>query len=154
MADLNEVVLLHKACPECKATFFLCERCARHHRYCSRPCSRLARLRLHREANRLYQQTEHGRQDHRDRQSAYRERLAQKRVTDQDSLLITCPASSFCGPAETSSAERPKTPDSAGAASQPPRAPRIQPEVRWCCRFCGRWGRWINPFPPNPRRRR
>jgi hypothetical protein len=85
MAVLDEIVLLRRTCArnECLAIFFLCRSCNRGHRYCSRACSRETRLRQRRCANRRYQQSTEGRDDHRDRQRAYRQRRGQARVTDQ-----------------------------------------------------------------------
>lgn len=151
MAVLGEVVFRRRTCArsECLAVFFLCPRCDRGQRYCSLACRGQARLHQRRCANRRYQQSKEGREDHRDRQQEYRRRQAQARVTDQGSLSVTCPALSTCGPVEASPVEGP---DKSGVPSLP-RFPRIQPGVRLCCQVCGRMGRFIDPFPTIPRRR-
>ena len=155
MAALDEVVLRQRFClgAECHAVFFLCSRCDRGQRYCSVACRQQARCRQRRRANRRYQQSPEGRLDHRDRQRRYRRRRAQRAsqasVTDQSSLSITCPASSFCG-------TDPVAPVKAPAESRArllPRWPETRPGIWLCCRICGRTGRFINPFPRIPRRR-
>jgi hypothetical protein len=60
-------------------------------------------------------------------------------VPDHGSLLIASPASSERGASSgvTLLAQRPET----------------RPGVWLCCRVCGRSGRFVDPFPPIPRRR-
>jgi hypothetical protein len=70
-------------------------------------------------------------------------------VTDQGSLLSAGPASSSCGAVEAASADAAKP---AVAAVFPP-WPENRPGVRLGCRVCGRLGRFIEQFPPIPRRR-
>ena len=151
MAAHAEVVLRQRFCHvgECRAMFFLCTHCDRGQRYCSRACSRQARLRQHRSANRRYQQSPEGRLDHRDRQQQYRERRCRARVTDQGSILNVCSASSPCGSVEAVSVDAGKP---AAAAVSPP-SPENRPGMRLYCRVCGRVGRFIDQFPPIPRRR-
>ncbi len=129
--------------------FFLCSHCDRGQRYCSLACRRQARLRQHRAANRRYQQSPEGRLDHRDRQQQYRERRCRARVTDQGSILSVGSASSPCGAVQATSPEAQRP---AAAAGLPP-LPENRPAVRLCCRICGRAGRFIDQFPPIPRRR-
>lgn len=129
--------------------FFLCSHCDRGQRYCSFACRRQARLRQHRAANRRYQQSPEGRLDHRDRQQQYRERQCRARVTDQGSIVSVCPASSQCGAVEAPSPDAHKP----AVAASLPRLPGNRPGVRLCCRVCGRAGRFIDQFPPIPRRR-
>jgi len=125
MAVVGEVVLRPRFClgSECRALFFLCSRCDRGQRYCSRSCRDQARRRQQRGANRRHQQSPEGRLDHRDRQRQYRHRRAQARVTDQGSLSIAGPALSECGPVGSNSdrSSRPIrrrfTPSRAGDAS-------------------------------------
>ena len=146
-----EVVLRQRFCyaDECRAMFLLCSNCDRGQRYCSLECRRAARLRQHRAANRRYQQSLEGKLDHRDRQQRYRERRCRARVTDHGSILIICSASSVCGTEEGIS------PDAQQSAAAPvlPRWPENRPGIRLCCRVCGRVGRFIDQFPPIPRRR-
>jgi len=150
MAAHGEVVLRQRFCfaSECRALFFLCPHCDRGQRYCSVACRQQARLRQRRLANRRHQQSPEGRLDHRDRQRQYRQRRCQARVTDQGSLLIACSASFLHGTTEATS------PDTARpAAAIFPRWPENRPGVQLRCRVCGRVGRFIDPFPPIPRRR-
>jgi len=76
---------------DCHVVFMVCGPCDRGQRYCSQPCRAGARQRQRREANRRYQKTEAGREIHRCRQRAYRERQAGVRVTDQARRTITPP---------------------------------------------------------------
>jgi hypothetical protein len=151
MAAHEEVVLRQRFCHagECRAMFFLCSHCDRGQRYCSLACRQQARLHQHRSANRRYQQSLEGRLDHRDRQRQYRERRCRARVTDQGSLSSTYSASFPCGAVEATSADAAKP---ATAVLFPP-WPENRPGVRLCCRVCGRVGRFIDQFPPIPRRR-
>jgi hypothetical protein len=151
MAVSGEVLLRLRVClaGDCRATFFLCSRCDRGQRYCSRACSRQARLHQHRQANRRYQQSPEGKLDHCDRQRAYRRCRAQARVTDHSSLLIPSPASSEGGKVDAIAKEALPRSKAAGL----PRWPEQRPGVRLCCRICGRAGRFVDPFPSIPRRR-
>jgi hypothetical protein len=150
MAAHGEVVLRQRFCHagECRAVFFLCSYCDRGQRYCSLACRRQARLRQHRSANRRYQQSPEGRLDHRDRQQQYRQRRCRARVTDQGSLLSVGSASSPYGAVEAASVDAGKP---AAAVVSP--WPENRPGIRLCCRVCGRVGRFIDQFPPIPRRR-
>jgi hypothetical protein len=151
MAAHREVVLRQRFCHavECRALFFLCAHCDRGQRYCSLACRRQARLRQHRSANRRYQQSPEGRLDHRDRQQQYRERRCRARVTDQGSLLSVGSASFQCGVVEATLPDAPKP----AAVGVFPCWPENRPGIRLCCRVCGRLGRFIDQFPPIPRRR-
>jgi len=147
----GEVVLRLRVClrGECRATFFLCPHCDRGQRYCSLHCRDQIRLDQRRSANRRHQQSPEGRLDHRDRQRAYRCRRALERVTDQGSLLILSPSSSECERMDAISAGALPKADSTWL----PRCPEKRSGVWLCCRVCGRTGRFIDPFPPIPRRR-
>jgi len=140
MATNDEVVLKLRLCVrgECRAIFFLCARCDRGQRYCSVTCRSQARLRQRRCANRRHQQSPEGRLDHRDRQRRYRRRRMRASVTDQGSLSITCPALSLREPLPARRVEA---------------AAESGPGLRLRCWVCGRPGRYIDPFPPIPRRR-
>lgn len=93
MAAFPEEILYQGECryPGCSTVWVICRPCYRGQRYCWKGCSGLARLEKKREYNRRHQQTETGREDHRDRQEAYRRRLAElgngrpprENVTDQ-----------------------------------------------------------------------
>jgi len=150
MAEHGEVVLRQRVClgRECHAVFYLCSRCDHGQRYCSLACRRRARLHQHRHANRRYQNSPEGRDDHRDRQREYRQRRAQSRVTDQGSILIAFPASSECGKVEATLTDTPLR----SSSTELPRWPEKRPGVWLCCRVCGRTGRFVNPFPTIPKR--
>ena len=133
----------------CGRLFFICSHCDRGQRYCSVACRQQARLRQRRLANRRHQQSLEGRLDHRDRQQRYRARRCRARVTDQGSLSSACSASSDCGAVEAiSPSAAPRS-----RAALLPLWPDHPLEVRLCCRVCGRTGRFIDQFPPIPRRR-
>jgi hypothetical protein len=114
MAALGAVVLRQRLClsSECRTLFFLCSRCDRGQRYCSRFCRDQARC----------------------RQRQYRRHRAQARVTDQGSLSISRPALSEGGPVEATPLE---DPDRSGGALLPGR-PETRPGVWLCCRAGGR----------------
>jgi hypothetical protein len=123
-----EPVLRQRFCarPECRAMFMICVSCDRGQRYCTPECRDRERLRQRREAQRRYQRSEQGRETHRCRQRRYRRRHAAAAVTDQGPHSITCSSSS----------------------------PAVWPRQVLCkCHVCGRLSRWIDPFPPIPRRR-
>lgn len=144
----GEVVLRQRICRgnECHAVFWICEHCDRGQRYCSPDCRIAARLDQRRRANRRYQQSPEGRQDHRDRQQQYRRRQCQTRVTDQSSASILSPALLPCG-----STERAPQAEStqANIAGWLPRPSTLRPR----CVICGRRGYWVDPFPRIPRSR-
>jgi len=119
--------------------FYLCRRCDRGQQYCSQRCREKARRLQRREANRRYQQTWYGREDHRDRQRDYRVRL-RARVTDQSSIR-SFPCASMSVPNEV----RP-VPTSA-APEQFPSGDSKCPVDCVVCQICGRRGRWVIPFP-------
>lgn len=73
------VILRLRVCLHCLVLFFICRSCDRGQRYCSAACSASALREQRRQANRRHQQTDAGRQDHRDRQRIYRRRCAQRR---------------------------------------------------------------------------
>ena len=138
MAVHGEAVLRSRLCQgrDCNILFFICSHCDRGQRYCGRICSAVARVRQRREANRRHQCSAEGQLDHRDRQREYRQRQTQTRVTDQGSPPVISPAISDCG-------EEMAAPDTGVKATT----------ARLCCRFCGRSGRYVNPFPRIPKRR-
>jgi hypothetical protein len=143
--------------PGCGAMFFICPGCDQEQVYCGKLCSKLARLAKHRVANRRHQQSEEGRLDHRDRQRAYRRRKAEvlsqsatiKSVTDHTPApTASCVTLLAAAPAP---APRPSS-----TISPPPR-PRqwlfYSDRPLIICRFCGRRGRFINPFHQRSRKR-
>jgi len=143
----GEAVLRQRFClgQGCQSVFFIRTHCDRGHRYCSTECRDHARRRQRRAANGRHQRSPEGRLDHRDRQQAYRcrQRPAQPRVTDQGSISTVSPASFDCGRADA--VEHP---------AAPPSRQESQPALWLRCRVCGRAGRFIDPFPRIPHRRR
>jgi hypothetical protein len=94
-----------------------------------------------------------GKLDHCDRQKLYRQRCSQRKtppcVTDQGSISITSPALSDCGQGQTIPIAVPNKIDLVMLSARTPARPQL-----WLhCRFCGRMGRWIDPFSNIPRRR-
>lgn len=75
-------------CALCHAQAVICSHCDRGQIYCSAQCSKIARLKSCREAEKRYQLTPAGKHKHADRQKRYRERL-NKKVTDQGSATPT-----------------------------------------------------------------
>ncbi len=127
--------------PPCGAVFYLCRHCDRGQQYCSPRCREKSRRLQRREANRRYEQSlgAEGRLDHRQRQREYRQRR-KARVTDQSSLH-----SSPCA-----NLTAPRTCEPVEATPELERRPL--PDTEWptgwvVCQICGRWGRWVNPFP-------
>ena len=151
---LTDVQLLFRQCfcraPECGRRFFICSRCDRGQVYCSSNCREKARRQQLRAANLRHQQSEEGRLDHRDRQRAYRQRLAglsntsaSEIVTDHGSRNhLSC---EIVGAAPSDGSEF----IALDASLIRPRLPlgnfRLhRPEIVCCC--CGRSGLFIKPF--------
>src|SRR5206468_3466725 len=91
MAPRTEVVLRQRVCRAsgCGQVFWTCRHCDRGQHYCSHLCRQQTRRQQHRLANRRHQQSPEGRQDHRDRQRAYRRRHSAPRVTDVSSPTLS-----------------------------------------------------------------
>lgn len=136
----------------CGARFFLCRACDRGQGYCSAFCRAQARTQQRRAARQRHQRSPAGRLDHRDRQRAYRRRLAVRRHA-----VITA--------SSPTSVPAPPTPLKENVTDHASQAQPISGKVRasvWCwptqaqtartalgvlvCRWCGRVGRWLNPF--------
>jgi hypothetical protein len=119
--------------------FYLCRRCDRGQRYCSPRCREKALRLQRREANRRYQQSPEGREDHRDRQREYRKRQ-RARVTDKSSLRVS--------PCVNLTVPPPREPMEATPASDLRPSAGAAVRTGWVvCQICGRRGRWVNPFP-------
>jgi hypothetical protein len=123
---------------DCRQVFFLCRRCDRGDRYCSRACAQRARHATLRAAGRRYQQSRPGRRQHAARQARYRGRgAAREKVTHQTSRapgscgIVALPAA----PSVTPAAEQEEPSDAAAAAAR-------SPVPLWCTR-CGRPGRRV-----------
>jgi hypothetical protein len=103
---------------------------------CSHHCRQQMRRQQHRMANRRHQQTPEGRQDHRDRQRAYRRRHSAPRVTD-----VSSPMLSRAGrmPLRCALPIR-------NLHAQGNDAPQRHHGLLRCV-LCGRLGRFVEPFP-------
>jgi len=118
--------------------FYLCRHCDRGQCYCTSRCREKALRLQRRQANRRHQQSREGREDHRDRQREYRQRL-KARVTDKSSL----PASPYVNLTAPTASEL----DQAFPALGLRPSPGAKIPTGWVvCQICGRRGRWINPF--------
>ena len=94
MAEIAEEILFCGQCPVCWSKFYICRRCYRGQRYCSARCRQVARRKKCQGYNLRHQQTEAGREDHRERQRAQRRHRARaektkESVTDQSSHRLT-----------------------------------------------------------------
>jgi hypothetical protein len=155
---------------DCRALFCICSNCDRGQLYCSNECRRRSRLEQLRAARRRHQQSAEGRDDHRDRQRAYRRR---KTAISQASPPKVPPRHQQLSPAEPldqcdlqpsglgsqASAQKSVTdqsPDRCATSAMilPPRSwwpiePVREPSHGLrviVCRFCGRIGLFLNPF--------
>jgi hypothetical protein len=120
---------------DCGQVFFLCRRCDRGDRYCSRRCAHRARRATLRAAGRRYQHSWRGRVHHAARQTRYRRRREQ--VTHQTSPAATASrmVASPLAPSVTGAEGKEATPDVEPARVARPMRPR--------CARCGRPGRWV-----------
>ena len=66
---------------DCGRVFWICRHCYRGHKYCSLRCRQKTRGQQTWAANRKHQKSPEGRDDHRDRNRAYRARRRRQRVT-------------------------------------------------------------------------
>lgn len=124
---------------QCRRLFFICSHCYRNHRYCSPECRELASLEQRRAARRRHRQSPEGRDDARDRQRNYRRRKAdlarteaQKNVMDHTPHLPLTSAIIAAPPVTVPMAARPR--------------PFLSTFGLIVCHFCGRVGRFLNPF--------
>ena len=125
----------------CRRRFFLCTRCDRGQLYCSLDCRHRSRLDQLRAARQRHQQSPEGRLDHRDRQRSYRLRQArsrllqaQKSVTDQGSKPdLTSDTIATLHFRTRMEPLRPPAQRGGGSGSV-------------VCHFCGRRGRFLDPF--------
>jgi hypothetical protein len=147
MAGISQTVFHQRFCKgsACGRLFFVCHHCDRGQRYCSPGCRRQSRLEQRRAARRRHQQSIEGRLDHRDRQRAYRLRKAS--TTRADLKESVTDHGSQAGA-------------SSAIMSAPCKWPPEPARFRWwgrlwpamcepgmiVCSFCGRVGRFLNPF--------
>lgn len=84
-------------CRTCLFKFWICRSCYRCHRYCSLVCKIIGRARSLKISKKKFEQSIEAREDHRDRQRAYRERMKDKvsksngTVTEQSIGTVDCP---------------------------------------------------------------
>ena len=124
---------------QCGSVFWICRSHDRGHCYCSDRCRQKARRKQRREANLRYRQTLEARLDQRDRQRAYRQRLAKRSVMDQGS-----PEEPFSRKI-VSLLHSPE--DTAGKCGKSkPETRMIHDHGTPCCIICGRRGQFVNPF--------
>jgi hypothetical protein len=141
MRQFCENVFRQRVCGwrECGAIFWICRSCDRGHRYCSDRCRQKARREQLRAANLRYRQTLEARLDQRDRQRAYRLRLAKRSVMDQGSP--GCPSSrKIVSPVHS----RPVV--AAEGSKSMKKTRMIHDHGIPCCIICGRRGFFVNPF--------
>lgn len=124
---------------QCRRLFFICSHCYRNHRYCSPDCRELSSIEQRRAARRRHRQSPEGRDDGRDRQRAYRRRKADLARAEAQKTVMD---------------HTPNPPLSSGIIASPPVAapikapwrPFLSTFGRIVCHFCGRVGRFLNPF--------
>jgi hypothetical protein len=142
----------------CYTLFWICRHCDRGQRYCSPPCRASALREQRRQANHRYQQSLAGRQDHRDRQRAYRKRCAQRHWASTARENVTDKSSPALAPARnmlewhSGSTSITAQVDSATPLVQfrtllwrKPSGAHRPPFLR--CVICGRRGSVRDPFP-------
>ncbi len=136
----------------CRARFFVCRACDRGQCYCSAACRAQARAQQLRVARQRHQRTAAGRLDHRDRQRAYRRRLAQRRHLPATPLPMPTPLPQTVSAQENVTDHSSQTtPTSGKVRAFVWRWPDLPVHARTTlgvlvCRWCGRVGRWLNPF--------
>jgi len=79
-----DILFLKKiVCKHCGSIFYVCRSCWRGQVYCGDICRRITQLKAHRESERLYRQTEKGREAHRQGEKRRRIRKNEKTVDDE-----------------------------------------------------------------------
>lgn len=136
--------------PGCGVVFYICPHCERGQVYCSDSCRQLARRIGHRIANRRHQQSEEGRLDHNDRQRAYR--LRQARASSQSGSAKSVTDHTYAPSPSYATLLPPASTTVRGPLSKLRPALRLHARSfssdrqRVVCLFCGRRGRFLNPF--------
>jgi hypothetical protein len=143
MRHAAEDVLRQRFCRwrECRSLFWICLHCDRGQCYCSDHCRSKARREQRRAANLRHRKTAEGRLDQRDRQKAYRQRLAKVSVMDQGSHDEPCTGNILTpGPFPPVAAEK---------GDKQANTSRVihEPGVPYCI-ICGRTSRFVDPFYP------
>ena len=132
----------------CGARFFLCRACERGQRYCCAACRTQARTQQLRAARQRHQRSDEGRLDHRDRQRTYRRRLAQRPPAAVTPPLPTPPTPLKENVTDHASATEPTAGKVRASVWRWPARPQSTLTALGVlvCRWCGRVGRWLNPF--------
>jgi hypothetical protein len=143
MATHSEVILRQRVCRAsgCGQVFWICRHCDRGQHYCSQLCRQQASRQQHRLANHRHQHSPEGRQDHRDRQREYRRRHLSAHVTDVSSRVLSSGGRIPL---------RRALPIGNARAEGNSILQRHNGLLR--CVVCGRWGRFVEPFPCTFRR--
>ena len=163
-------ILRQKICgnAKCRAIFTVCINCDRGQRYCGPACRSAVRRQQRLQANRRYQQSESGKQAHRQCQRRYRTCGAEvAATTDQGVSPVVSSPSNPDQPtlthlrSEDKCVARPNLTDSAAKVGvtdqgiQTITSPTIGPNrVAFRCMVCGCRSSWFDPFPTLPRRLR
>lgn len=126
----------------CRVLFLICSHCDRGQRYCSPDCRLRSRVAQLRAARRRHQQSPEGRLDHRDRQRAYR-----RRKVASSQLPPTIRVTDHASKASLNSATIATANDSEPLRPIRRRVLQALSDFGWLiCHFCGRLGRFLNPF--------
>ena len=133
----------------CGARFFVCRACDRGQRYCSAACRAQARTQQRRGARQRHQRSRAGRLDHRDRQRAYRRRLAQRRHQPHTPATAPGPTTPLQENVTDHASQTTRASGKVGACGW--RWPAVAQVAHatpggLVCRWCGRVGRWLQPF--------
>ena len=139
----SEKPLRQKLCNngDCGRLFFICSHCDRGQRYCSLACRLKSRFAQLRRARLRHRQSPEGREDQCRRQKDYRRRKADllrasaalaENVMDQAPQAALTSSMILAPP---------------GLASGTTPRPRFRSAFGWAvCQFCGRIGRFLDPF--------
>ena len=140
MRHAAEDVLRQRVCRwhKCRSLFCICSRCDRGHQYCSDQCRQKARREQRRAANLRYRKTVEAKLDQRDRQKAYRQRLAAFSVMDQGSPKVPSTGSILPPAYSPVAAEK-------GGKQTCETITIHDPGMPYCI-ICGRTSRFVNPF--------
>jgi hypothetical protein len=138
-------------CGVCGRTVWICKRCDRRHRYCSKACSKAARDASKAKARRKFQRTDRGREGNARRQRAYydRQRDTPQRIlthhTSQPleaSCRIAAPKTAVIGESQRQIPSEPERTQAHSRALQiggmPSQHASSLPEGAPRCAFCGR----------------
>jgi hypothetical protein len=141
MRHAAENVLRQRFCrwQECGTIFWICRSCDRGQCYCSDHCRSKARREQRCAANLRHRKTLEGRLDQRDRQKAYRQRLAAISVMDQGSPKEPS-AGNIISPVHFSSVA------AGNGGKQTHKTRVIHDSGVPHCILCGRAGQFVNPF--------